>query len=264
MGMGNMEIDRRAFIASLGGMAVVDAMDSETKAEALEHYMVEKIDEALGGHVELANAQGSRRFDLIGGGADAARLPRWRQLIEGFARPCRRTTRDFAKQDFTGLGAEKSRRKCQWLGSIGVWQAKRFSGADDGFDRRRCAVCAAGDNRRQFCAARAHHLLDLTAKSFMARLWAHHGVWAERVFKRQEAIWITRKIVDPHRPIASAHSRGADPASKRGRARIFALGQLRAGGNSGAGHHRKSLAHQQRRATKPQPRRRCSPQAQAN
>jgi hypothetical protein len=57
MGMGNMEIDRRAFIASLGGMAVVDAMDSETKAEALEHYMVEKIDEALGGHVELANAQ---------------------------------------------------------------------------------------------------------------------------------------------------------------------------------------------------------------
>ena len=36
MGMGNMEIDRRAFIASLGGMAVVDAMDSETKAEALE------------------------------------------------------------------------------------------------------------------------------------------------------------------------------------------------------------------------------------
>lgn len=57
MGMGNMEIDRRAFIASLGGMAVVDAMDSETKAEALEHYMVEKIDEAMGGHVELANAQ---------------------------------------------------------------------------------------------------------------------------------------------------------------------------------------------------------------
>ncbi len=58
MGMGNMEIDRRAFIASLGGMAVVDAMDSETKAEALEHYMVEKMDEAMGGgHVELVNAQ---------------------------------------------------------------------------------------------------------------------------------------------------------------------------------------------------------------
>lgn len=44
MGMGNMEIDRRAFIASLGGLAVVEAMDSETKAEALEHYMVDKLD----------------------------------------------------------------------------------------------------------------------------------------------------------------------------------------------------------------------------
>jgi hypothetical protein len=49
MGMGNMDIDRRAFIASLGGLAVVDAMDSETKAEALEHYMVEKLDEMSSG-----------------------------------------------------------------------------------------------------------------------------------------------------------------------------------------------------------------------
>ncbi len=57
MGFGKMDIDRRAFIASLGGIAVVEAMDDETKAEALEHFMVEKIDEAMGGHVELANAQ---------------------------------------------------------------------------------------------------------------------------------------------------------------------------------------------------------------
>ena len=57
MGMGNMEIDRRAFIASLGGMAVVDAMDSETKAEALEHYMVEKIDEAMGKNPKLSAEQ---------------------------------------------------------------------------------------------------------------------------------------------------------------------------------------------------------------
>ncbi|MBP7778626.1 MAG: hypothetical protein KA371_16045 [Acidobacteria bacterium] len=49
MGMGKMEIDRRAFIASLGGLAVVEAMDSETKAEALEHYMVEHLDLASGG-----------------------------------------------------------------------------------------------------------------------------------------------------------------------------------------------------------------------
>ena len=88
MGMGNMEIDRRAFIASLGGMAVVDAMDSETKAEALEHYMVEKIDEAMGGHVELANAQvlpaaeeatvrrGVGSLFAPSGPADARRMPK--------------------------------------------------------------------------------------------------------------------------------------------------------------------------------------------
>jgi len=57
MGMGHMDIDRRAFIASLGGMAVVDRMDSETKAEALEHYMVELLDEGMAVDVELVNAQ---------------------------------------------------------------------------------------------------------------------------------------------------------------------------------------------------------------
>ena len=31
-----MEIDRRAFLASVGGLAVVEAMDDEAKAEALE------------------------------------------------------------------------------------------------------------------------------------------------------------------------------------------------------------------------------------
>src|SRR2546425_8333519 len=40
-----MEIDRRAFIASLGGAAAVAGMDSEAKADALEHYMEEQLDE---------------------------------------------------------------------------------------------------------------------------------------------------------------------------------------------------------------------------
>jgi hypothetical protein len=44
-----MEIDRRAFLASLGGVAVVEAMDDEAKAEALEHYLTEKLDLALAG-----------------------------------------------------------------------------------------------------------------------------------------------------------------------------------------------------------------------
>jgi predicted HD phosphohydrolase len=42
-----MDIDRRAFLASLGGIAVVEAMDDEAKAEALEHYLTERLDLAL-------------------------------------------------------------------------------------------------------------------------------------------------------------------------------------------------------------------------
>ena len=39
-----MEIDRRAFFASLGGAAAITAMDSEAKADALEEYMSEQLD----------------------------------------------------------------------------------------------------------------------------------------------------------------------------------------------------------------------------
>jgi hypothetical protein len=42
-----MEIDRRAFIASLGGATAVALMTSEQKADALEAYMEEQLDEAV-------------------------------------------------------------------------------------------------------------------------------------------------------------------------------------------------------------------------
>ena len=41
-----MEIDRRLFIASLGGAAAVAAMDHEARAEAIEDYMSEQLDAA--------------------------------------------------------------------------------------------------------------------------------------------------------------------------------------------------------------------------
>jgi hypothetical protein len=41
------EIDRRAFIASLGGAAVVATMDDEAKADALEHYNEHMLDELV-------------------------------------------------------------------------------------------------------------------------------------------------------------------------------------------------------------------------
>src|SRR5437762_12060273 len=42
-----MEIDRRAFIASIGGAAAVAAMSHEAKADALEHYMEDQLDEQV-------------------------------------------------------------------------------------------------------------------------------------------------------------------------------------------------------------------------
>ena len=42
-----MEIDRRIFIASLGGAAAVSQMDSEARADALEHYMEQQLDAAV-------------------------------------------------------------------------------------------------------------------------------------------------------------------------------------------------------------------------
>lgn len=48
-----MEIDRRAFLASLGGMAVVSRLDSEAKAEALEHYLTARLDASVAGGLVL-------------------------------------------------------------------------------------------------------------------------------------------------------------------------------------------------------------------
>jgi hypothetical protein len=42
-----MEIDRRAFVASLGGSVALALMTSEEKADALEHYMEEHLDELV-------------------------------------------------------------------------------------------------------------------------------------------------------------------------------------------------------------------------
>ena len=39
-----MHVDRRKFIASLGGAAAVAAMAHEDRAEALEHYMTDQLD----------------------------------------------------------------------------------------------------------------------------------------------------------------------------------------------------------------------------
>ncbi|MEB3323448.1 MAG: hypothetical protein VKI81_11545, partial [Synechococcaceae cyanobacterium] len=40
-----IEVDRKTFLASLG-VGALELMDPEEKAEALEHYMLDKMDEA--------------------------------------------------------------------------------------------------------------------------------------------------------------------------------------------------------------------------
>ncbi len=42
-----MDIDRRTFIASLGGMAVVNLMSHEDRADKLEDYCIEQLDKSL-------------------------------------------------------------------------------------------------------------------------------------------------------------------------------------------------------------------------
>lgn len=55
-----MEVDRRAFIASIGGAAAVATMSHEAKAEALEHYMEEQLDAQV-----AANSGQAEKFPTV-------------------------------------------------------------------------------------------------------------------------------------------------------------------------------------------------------
>jgi hypothetical protein len=55
-----MEVDRRAFLATLGSAAAIEAMPSEARAEALEHYMSDVLDEqATGNELKVRRGTGS-------------------------------------------------------------------------------------------------------------------------------------------------------------------------------------------------------------
>jgi hypothetical protein len=56
-----MEIDRRAFIASLGGTAAVGAMDAEARADALEDFMMRELNDA----VAQEGVQGVKKFPTV-------------------------------------------------------------------------------------------------------------------------------------------------------------------------------------------------------
>jgi hypothetical protein len=62
-----MEIDRRAFLASLGTAAVVEAMPSEARADALEHHMMGQLDEQASPNNDLAVRRGTGSIFAPGG-----------------------------------------------------------------------------------------------------------------------------------------------------------------------------------------------------
>jgi hypothetical protein len=52
-----MEIDKKAFLDSLGGIEAAKRMDSEARADALESHMMAKLNEAKSGHGEAAPSE---------------------------------------------------------------------------------------------------------------------------------------------------------------------------------------------------------------
>ncbi len=59
------EIDRRAFIASLGGAAVVGRMSHEARADALEDYSIRSLDHAVAQSQAGQNAAAPERFPTM-------------------------------------------------------------------------------------------------------------------------------------------------------------------------------------------------------
>jgi hypothetical protein len=60
-----MEIDRRAFIAGLGGAAAVNAMSHEARAEALEHHMETLLDDQVAANQGQAGAPAGQKFPTV-------------------------------------------------------------------------------------------------------------------------------------------------------------------------------------------------------
>jgi hypothetical protein len=92
-----MEIDRRAFLATLGGAAAVEAMPHEARADALEHYMMDLIDEQGAQNNQLAVRRGAGSV-FSGRGEPTAEGRLEPRTLE--AMPAKPTLADFFKLRF--------------------------------------------------------------------------------------------------------------------------------------------------------------------
>ena len=91
-----MEIDRRAFLATLGTAAVVETMPSEALADALEHHMMETLDEQGAANNALTIRRGAG--SLFGGGGSSGGTARELKTLEPM--PDKPTLVDFFKLRF--------------------------------------------------------------------------------------------------------------------------------------------------------------------
>src|ERR1700683_4208749 len=102
----NLEIDRRLFFGSLGGVGAVTAMDHEARAESLEEYMSEQLEQSQApaapehfptvAELEAQNADRARRRGLgaVFGGR-AGHTPKLAKMPE------KPTLQDFFKYRFS-------------------------------------------------------------------------------------------------------------------------------------------------------------------
>src|SRR6185436_470896 len=71
---GSMDIDRRAFLATLGGAIAIEAMSSEALADALEDHMIDRLDQASGARsgqtTERPYRRGIGSVFVLGGSGD--------------------------------------------------------------------------------------------------------------------------------------------------------------------------------------------------
>jgi len=88
-----VEIDRRAFLATLGTVAAIEAMPSETLADALEHHTMEKLDQTAEGLPVIRRGAGS----IFGAGGPSGGT---RALSTLAAMPEKPTLVDFFKLRF--------------------------------------------------------------------------------------------------------------------------------------------------------------------
>ncbi len=88
-----MHIDRRAFLATLGSAAVVEAMSPEARADALEHYMIAQLDKPAAAPAQpLVVRRGAGA--LFGGPSPSGQRP---ELTALAAMPERPTLVDFIR-----------------------------------------------------------------------------------------------------------------------------------------------------------------------